>query len=64
MACAVDLQGGYLQAVWDHREAHPLRFDWFFFDAEGEVKKPEFTPDPKKPAAASSDARASRMEYI
>lgn len=28
----------------------PFKFDWFFFDAEGEVKKPDFTPDPKKPA--------------
>ena len=28
-----------------------LRFEWFFFDTEGQVKKPEFTVDPKKPAA-------------
>lgn len=29
----------------------PFKFEWFFFDAvDGAVKKPEFTPDPKKPA--------------
>lgn len=32
------------------------RFEWFFFDAvDGVVKKPEFTPDPKKPALNSAE---------
>jgi len=46
----------YRAPIWRvlaHPNLAPLRFDWFFFDAEGEVKKPDFTPDPKKPAAAS-----------
>ena len=32
------------------------RFEWFFFDAvDGVVKKPEFTPDPKKPVPNSAE---------
>lgn len=34
------------------------RFDWFFFDAvDGVVKKPEFTPDPKKPVPNSAEKK-------